>query len=58
MSFLGDGWLKLFDKQPLTDVRTIFGISEMAAIFSKTGQNFKVATRISMNVSPFTYPDF
>jgi len=30
------------DKQPLTDVRTLFGISEMAAIFAKTRQNFKV----------------
>jgi hypothetical protein len=29
-------------KKPLTDVRTLFGISEMVAIFAKTRQNFKV----------------
>jgi hypothetical protein len=30
------------DKQPRTDVRTLFGISKMTAIFAKTRQNFKL----------------
>ena len=29
-------------KQPLTDVQTLFGISEMVAIFAKTRQNCNV----------------
>jgi len=30
------------DKQPLTDVRKKFGISEMTTIFAKTRTNYKV----------------